>query len=112
MKSDADTPASLFIYFKLTSALAPRARQELGAMQARLRARHPGLTARLLARTDEPLSAESELTWMEVYEHPHGLSHAFLADLHAAVQALPAGLIGPRHTESFAECRPPVGHTA
>ncbi len=40
---------------------------------------------------------------MEIYEHPQGLSEAFLADLQAAVQSLPSGLIGPRHTESFAE---------
>lgn len=108
MRPQADTPASLFIYFRLTGSRATEALQRLGAMQADLRARHPGLTARLLARTDSQDSAEP--TWMEVYEHAHGLSEAFLADLRAAVQALPAGLIGPRHTESFAEFRLPTGH--
>lgn len=108
MRPQADTPASLFIYFRLTGSRANEALQGLGAMQADLRARHPGLTARLLARTDSQDSAEP--TWMEVYEHAHGLSEAFQADLRAAVQALPAGLIGPRHTESFAEFRLPTGH--
>lgn len=108
MRPQADTPASLFIYFRLTGSRATEALQRLGAMQADLRAHHPGLTARLLARTDSQDSAEP--TWMEVYEHAHGLSEAFLADLRAAVQALPAGLIGPRHTESFAEFRLPTRH--
>lgn len=108
MRPQADTSASLFIYFRLTSARAPEALRRLGAMQADLRARHPGLTARLLARTDSQDGPEP--TWMEVYEHAHGLSEAFLADLLTAVQALPEGLIGPRHTESFAEFRPPAGH--
>lgn len=77
-------------------------------MQAELRARHPGLTARLMARTDSQDSPEP--TWMEIYEHPQGLSQAFLADLRAAVQALPDGLIGHRHTESFAELHLPAAH--
>ena len=84
MRPPADTPESLFIYFRLTSSHALQARQRLGAMQAELRARHPGLTARLLARTDSQGSAE--LTWMEIYEHAQGLSEAFLVDLRAAVQ--------------------------
>lgn len=107
MRSPADAPESLFIYFRLTSSQALQARQRLGAMQAELRARHPGLTARLLARIDGQDSPE--LTWMEIYEHAQGLSEAFRADLRAAVQALPTGLIGPRHTESFAEFCPPAG---
>lgn len=110
MRPQADTPASLFIYFRLTSLSAPEALQQLGAMQASLRECHPGLTARLLARTDSQDGPEP--TWMEIYEHAHGLSKAFLADLDAAVQALPPGLIGPRHTESFAEFRLPAGQAA
>lgn len=81
--------------------------QRLAAMQDELRSRHPGLTARLLARNDGRDAAEP--TWMEIYEHPQGLSEAFLADLEAAVQALPAGLIAPRHTETFAEIPLPAG---
>lgn len=108
MRPQADAPASLFIYFRLTSSSAPQALQRLGAMQASLRALHPGLTARLLARTDG--QDKGEFTWMEIYEHAFGLSEAFLADLQDAVQGLPADLIGPRHTESFAELRLPAGH--
>ncbi len=110
MRPQADTPASLFIYFRLTSSSAPQALQQLGAMQADLRARHPGLSARLLARDDSQDGPEP--TWMEIYEHVHGLSEAFLADLQTAVQALPAGLIGLRHTESFTEFRLPAAHAA
>ena len=79
---------------------------EIGSHEA-LRSRHPGLTARLLARTDGRDVAEP--TWMEIYEHPQGLSEAFLADLEAAVGALPTGLIAPRHTETFAELPLPAG---
>lgn len=110
MRSPADTPASLFIYFKLSALRAPQALQRLAAMQDELRDRHPGLTARLLARTDGQDVAEP--TWMEIYEHPQGLSDAFLADLQAAVLALPAGLIAPRHTETFAELHLPAGQVA
>ena len=83
MRSKADTPASLFIYFKLSASRAPQALQRLAAMQDGLRSRHPGLTARLLARTDGRDVAEP--TWMEIYEHPQGLSESFLADLEAAL---------------------------
>jgi len=107
MRSTADTPASLFIYFKLSASRAPQALQRLAAMQNGLRSRHPGLIARLLARSDGRDVAEP--TWMEIYEHPQGLSEAFLADLEAAVRALPAGLIAPRHTETFAEIPLPAG---
>lgn len=110
MRSPADTPTSLFIYFKLTASQAPQALQRLAAMQDGLRALHPGLSARLLARTDGQDVAQP--TWMEIYEHPQGLSDAFLADLAAAVQALPAGLIAPRHTETFAELHLPAGQVA
>lgn len=110
MRSDADTPASLFIYFKLARAQAATALQALQSMQAGLVAAHPGLRARLLARTDQPGS--EDLTWMEIYELPLGPSPTFLADLDAASLALPAGLIGPRHTETFSEFRLPAGNAA
>ena len=110
MRSPADSPASLFIYFKLPGSHASQALPKLVDMQADLRARHPGLTARLLTRVDG--MGRAELTWMEIYEHPQGLSEAFLADLQTGVQALPAGLIGPRHTESFAELGAPASHAA
>lgn len=110
MRSPADNPASLFIYFRLDASKASQALHRLAAMQDELRARHPGLQARLLARTDN--QDVTEHTWMEIYEHPQGLSSAFLADLQSAVRSLPEGLIAPRHTESFAELRLPCGQVA
>lgn len=110
MKSDADIHASLFIYYKLAGTCATEALQRLAVIQAGLVASHPGLIARMLARSDEQGIAEP--TWMEIYEHPHGLSEAFLTDLQAAVASLPPGLIGPRHTESFSEFRLPAGDSA
>lgn len=110
MSPAAEAPASLFIYFKLKASAAAQARPALLDMQQGLRADHPGLVARLYARTD--VSDVGELTWMEVYEHPGGLSEAFMADLGVAVRNLPADLIGPRHTEVFAEFRSPDGSAA
>ena len=110
MSPAAEAPASLFVYFKLKASAAEPALSALLAMQQGLRADHPGLLARLFARTDA--STLGELTWMETYEHPAGLSDAFMADLGGAVQGLPADLIGPRHTEFFAEFRLPTGPVA
>ena len=38
---------------------------------------------------------------MEVYEHPEGVDALCEQVLRELLQALPAGLIGPRHTEAF-----------
>jgi hypothetical protein len=111
MIPDAEAPASLFVYFKLKVSAANDALPALLAMQQGLRARHPGLMARLYARTDEA-RLPAELTWMETYEHPMGLSEAFMSDLAVAVRDLPVALMGPRHTEVFVEFRSPAGPAA
>ena len=107
MSPHTELPASLFIYFRLNAADASRAQATLQAMQQGLRVAHPGLLARLFARTDA--LDRGDLTWMETYEHPQGLNDAFMSDLAKAVSNLPTGLIGPRHTEVFAEFRVPPG---
>ena len=107
MRPHAPPPSSLFVYFKLNGHARTAVHAALSGMQARLRERHPGLSARLMARTDEAHSASGALTWMEVYEHPEGIGLDFLGDLQAEVARLPADLIGPRHTESFTDLGSP-----
>jgi len=53
-----------------------------------------------MCRADEATPLD-EATWMEVYEHPEGVSASCEAQLAWLSQALPAGLTGPRHTEIF-----------
>jgi hypothetical protein len=78
------------------------------ALQQTLMRRLPGVQARLWCRTDERASDAPEQTWMEVYERPEGVDALCEQVLLELVQALPAGLIGPRHVEAFA----PLGSAA
>ena len=104
MSAVAESSASLFVYFKVVSSRAQEARQSLEAMQATLRARHAGLSARLLYRVDEPDDADP--TWMEIYESSRAFCDSFFEDLESLVSSLPPQLLGPRHTEAFCEIRP------
>lgn len=101
--------SALFVYYRVPRSLQAAAFATLSDMQAQLRATWPGLQARLMCRTDRAVERDAEATWMEVYEHPQGLGGGFSAHLQLAVEALPADLIGPRHTESFSEVPPRVG---
>jgi hypothetical protein len=91
---------SLYVYYRVPRAQEAAARAVIEAMQATLRDVQPGLHARLMCRADTPAQA-AEATWMEVYEHPDGLSDSCRSELAQLSRALPAGLIGPRHTEIF-----------
>jgi len=100
--SNADRTASrsLYVYYRVPTGHEAQARQAVEAMQTRLSDAHPGLRTRLMCRADgQPLTGEQ--TWMEVYEHPDGVSMACEALLNAWAGALPAGLIGARHVEVF-----------
>jgi len=96
----------LFIYYRIPVALAGTALEAALAFQARLRRRHPGLTARLLRRPDEQ---HDQQTWMETYAfHPDGQPAGMTAGLQAEIAAEAAVLApftaGPRHTEVFVPC--------
>ena len=94
----------LFIYYRITAAGASRALRTVGAYQARLRSRHPGLTARLLRRPDEHNGTQ---TWMETYSfdaHPGGITPQIEAEIECEAQALAASIDGSRHTEVFVPC--------
>lgn len=91
---------SLYVYYRVPTGQEEAARAAIETMQAMLRDVQAGLLTRLMCRADTPAEAD-EATWMEVYEHPDGVSQACEAQLTLLSQTLPAGLTGPRHTEIF-----------
>lgn len=91
---------SLYVYYRVPLAQQVAARRAIEAMQMQLMREHPGLRAKLMCRAEETENVV-ESTWMEVYEHPSGVSVACEHSLKALVQALPPALIGARHTEVF-----------
>lgn len=104
---------ALFIYYRVPDAHNAEAFQLISALQQGLMQRLPGLRARLWCRADEHTPQASEQTWMEVYEHPEGVSPLCEQWLAERVSGLPAGLIGPRHVEVFAPldvCAPSRAH--
>jgi hypothetical protein len=96
----------LFIYYRIPVTRADEALAAVHAFQARLRARHPGLVARLLRR---PESEDSLQTWMEIYAFDPLLSQARLdaacqSDIESEARCLSELIAGVRHTESFVPC--------
>jgi hypothetical protein len=95
----------LYIYYRIPVDEAPAARDAVDAMQARLRQRHPGLSARLLRR---PHEHEHQQTWMEIYAmrgDAAGVTPQIEADIaQAAAAALAPFGVGARHTEVFVPC--------
>ncbi len=100
--------SALFVYYRVPAATRGAALAALQGMQSHLQTAWPGLKVRLMRRTDQAEGVNAEQTWMEVYEHPDGLGAAFAARLQLAAGALPADLIGPRHTESFSDVPRPA----
>jgi hypothetical protein len=93
---------ALFIYYKVDAGHAPAVEQAVRQMQAALVQAHEGLTARLWRRSEG--QAPQQQTWMETYEHPRGVSPALASRIDQAARDLdlPAGQIGARHVEVFA----------
>lgn len=95
----------LFIYYRATIENASVLHAAALALQADLRARHPGLQTRLLRRPD---AVNGLHTWMETYAAPQsttGISDSLQGEIETAAHAKLASLIaGARHTESFVAC--------
>ena len=87
---------SLYVYYRVHDGQEAAARAAIETMQATLTPLQPGLCMRLMRKDDA-----SGVTWMEVYEHPAGVSHACEAMLETLASALPDGLFGKRHVEVF-----------
>jgi hypothetical protein len=102
---------ALYVYYRVHVGQEDAARTAIDTMQANLRLLQPGLHTRLMCRADQaatdPDGVELEATWMEIYEHPDGVSRACETMLMTLASALPVGVFGPRHVEIFA----PVGPT-
>lgn len=96
----ATLPRSLFVYYRVPPAHVAGARQAIELIQQGLQGEHPGLITRLMQRTDSSDGGQ-EATWMEVYEHPDGVSAECEARLRELASTLPHGLIGARHVEAF-----------
>lgn len=97
--------AELYVYYRIDPAQGEEARAQVEGQQALLRADIDGLQTRLLRRADA-LRRGAEATWMEIYRRPGGLDAAACALIAAAMQALPAGRIGPRIAERFEPLAP------
>ncbi len=96
----------LFIYYRIPVARADEALAAVHAFQARLRARYPGLVARLLRRSE---SQDSPQTWMEIYAFDPLMSAAGVnavcqSDIESEARCLSELIAGERHTESFVPC--------
>jgi hypothetical protein len=94
----------LFIYYRTTFENASVLHATVSRLQDDLRARHPGLQARLMRRPD---AADGLHTWMETYADPHnknGITDALQREIDAAALVLAPLLVGPRHVESFVTC--------
>ncbi len=101
MPSPAALPAQ-FVYYRVPHANRHAAALAVQAMQAALTQQWPGLQAQLMRRADATAQAEAaEDTWMETYGHPAGVFPAIAQAIAAQASALPSGLIGVRHVETF-----------
>jgi len=99
-----DAPRALYIYYRVPACHAEELSGSVLAMQAHLREAFPGLRASLMQRVDEAGRSGQvgdDATWMEVYEHPDGVSPACEQALEQAVSALPKLATGARHVEVF-----------
>ena len=96
----------LFIYYRVRSAEALAARAAVLASLRHLCGQNPGLSARLLRRTEE---TDGHQTWMETYatdplQDPAGITPALQADIESSAQPMSHCVEGSRHTEVFIAC--------
>lgn len=108
-----DPKPVLFVYYRVPCARRHAAAQAVQAMQSALSGQWPGLDAQLMRRADASAQNKAEEdTWMETYAHPEGVSAALMAAIASQATALPEGLIGVRHVETFVPLgTPPVTPT-
>ena len=84
----------LYVYYRVAEDALPAALAAVRAFQAVLAQAHPALQARLLRR---PELREGQVTLMETYALPDGVTGELAARIAAGTPALPA----PRHVEAF-----------
>jgi hypothetical protein len=89
---------SLYVYYRIDAASVAAAAEAVRGFQALLREAHPGLQAALLRRPGEQ---DGQVTLMETYAMPAGISDALQARIDEAAACLAPWLRGARHTEVF-----------
>ena len=98
-----------FVYYRVPHANRHAAALAVQAMQAALAQQWPGLQVQLMRRADAGAQTEApEDTWMETYGHPEGVSPAIAQAIATQASALPSGLIGARHVETFVPLTMPL----
>lgn len=97
--------SELFVYYRCRAGDTAAVGAAAGAMQQQLRARIPGLEARLL-RHPAP-AADATVTWMETYRLSTGVvgdDASWQPQVHAAAAVLEGWIVGRRHVEVFEPC--------
>jgi hypothetical protein len=108
MPIPADAPARFaqFVYYRVPLAQREETLRAVQRMQHSLVQQWPGLQARLMQRADSDAGAGTDITWMETYAHPQGVSNVIAQAIAAQASALLEGLIGVRHVETFVPLTP------
>ena len=93
----------LFIYYRVSATRSAEALVTVQRYQRELRARYPGLSARLLRR---PAQAGGAQTWMETYAldgalDGQGVGVELQVEIEASARSVLPMLDGPRHLEAF-----------
>ncbi len=92
----------MYVYYRVRRGQEAAARVAIDTMQTTLRPLQPGLRTQLLCRVGGDAEQGEDGTWMEVYEHPEGVSAACEAMLRTLASALPDELFASaRHVEVF-----------
>ena len=95
----------LYVYWRVAASDAAAACAATQSIQAALQASIPGLAAWLLQRCEDA-PANDELTLMEVYRHPAGVSAALQSQIAQAALPLMRWCRGQRHVEVFQPLAP------
>ena len=88
----------LYVYYRIDAASVGDVAAAVQGFQAQLREAQPALQAALLRR---PGVQDGQVTLMETYAMPGGVSDALQARIDEAARCLAPWLRGARHTEVF-----------
>ena len=98
-----------YVYYRVPATRQDEVLARVHSLFQLLRAAWPDLQASLMHKVD----AQAEhATWMEVYQHPLGVSADCLAHIEGQARTLLADQTGPRHVELFAPAHLPGGGLA
>ena len=89
---------SLYVYYRIDAAKLGDAVESVRGFQAQLCEGHPALQAALLRRPGEH---DGQVTLMETYAMPGGISGALQARIEDVARCLMPWLRGARHVEVF-----------